>query len=338
MRATFNLDVLLDFNNVLLESFLFGKTTKNNLAYFYIMKWFLIIFLFAYGSLTQMTLAGNGQVVLVLDAGHGGNDPGHESSFSGHLDEKALNLKIANLLGGYIDKYLQNVKIVYTRKGDQNVSLNQRVDKANSINANYFISIHCNGNDRSSVHGTESHVHSMKATKAVSLARLIERQFSSRAGRHSRGVKDKNDLKHSLQVLKYTKMTSVLVECGFVTNKREANYLNSRYGQEIIASAIFRAFRAFIQKKHPSINFIKPKAGSSTGSYAIQIMSSKSPVDTKSSSFKRLKMDVTRKKLNTTSAYKYIYTVGTYGSRSEAKKALSTVQSRGFKDAIVVKK
>ncbi|MCH2223896.1 MAG: N-acetylmuramoyl-L-alanine amidase [Crocinitomicaceae bacterium] len=305
------------------------------------MKWFFIIFLLAYGSSTQIALAGNGQVVLVLDAGHGGNDPGHESTFRGHLDEKALNLKITTLLGGYINKYLQNVKVVYTRTGDQNVSLNQRVDKANSINANYFISIHCNGNDRSSIRGTESHVHSMKATKAVSFARLIERQFAKRAGRHSRGVKDKNDLKHSLQVLKYTKMTSVLVECGFLTNKREASYLNSTYGQEIIASAIFRAFRSFIQKEHPSINFIKPKSGSSTassGNYAIQIMSSKTPVDTKDSSFKKLKMDVTRKKLNTKSAYKYIYTVGTYASKSEAKKSLSSVQSRGFKDAIIIKK
>ena len=302
------------------------------------LKLFLVLsIVFLHGTLSAR------QITLVIDAGHGGNDPGHVSGIAGHATEKELNLKISKFLGGYVDKYLQNVKVVYTRTTDTYVSLDDRVQKANSINADYFISIHCNGNDRASVRGTESHVHSMKAKKAVSLARMIERQFSKRAGRHSRGVKDKNDLQHSLQVLKFTKMTSVLVECGFMTNKKEANYLNTKYGQEIIASAIFRAFRSFIQQEHPGTKFVKDKPGTSTttnssSSYAIQIMSSKTPVDVKDPSFNRLKMDVTRKKLNTTSAYKYIYTVGNYGSRSEAKKALSTVQSRGFKDAIVIKR
>ena len=307
------------------------------------MKWLLILFLLVSGSLTQTAFAGNGQVVLVLDAGHGGNDPGHETSTKGHLDEKVLNLKITNLLGGYIDKYLQNVKVVYTRKGDQSISLNQRVEKANSINADYFISIHCNGNDRTSVRGTESHVHSMKATKAVSLARLIERQFSKRAGRHSRGVKDKNDLQHSLQVLKYTKMTSVLVECGFMTNKRESNYLNSTYGQEIIASAIFRAFRGFITKQHPNISFKKgsSNSNSSTSSnsnttYSIQIASSKEWIDDEDARFRSLK--VKRIKLNTTKAYKYIYVVGNYATKSEANAALPAIRKKGFNDAFVTKR
>lgn len=279
---------------------------------------------------------------MVIDAGHGGKDPGHESSINGHSDEKELNLKIAGYFGGYVSKYLKNVRVIYTRTGDATVSLDKRVEIANNAKADYLISIHCNGNDRKSVHGTETHVHSISVKKSVNLAKKIEKQFSARAGRHSRGVKDKNDLTHSLQVLKYTHMTSVLIECGFITNSKEANYLNTAYGQEIIASAIFRAFREFIQEQHPNTAFIKTASEhtasvTTSGAFTIQIMSSKSPVDSDVGSFKRLKMAVTRKKLKTSSAYKYIYTVGTYSSRSEAKLDLPRVQKRGFKDAIIVK-
>ena len=215
--------------------------------------------------------------------------------------------------------------------------------KANANNADYFISIHCNGNDRRTVRGTESHVHSMHLNKSVALAEQIEKQFSQRAGRKSRGVKDMRDLKHTLQVLKYTNITSVLVECGFLTNSREANYLNTTQGQEIIASAIFRGFRSTIVKEFPTISFIPAKDAIRNtdvlkeGGYTIQIMSSINPINTKDSAFKRLKMSVDRKKLNTTNQYKYIYTVGSYSSKEEAKTALKKVQSRGYKDAIVVK-
>ena len=128
-------------------------------------------------------------VVVVIDAGHGGDDPGHETTIDGHSDEKALNLKIANFLGSYIDKYLQNVEVIYTRSGDETVSLDRRVEIANDANADYFISIHCNGYERTSVRGTETHVHSMSLKKSVDFAKAIENQFSKRAGRKSRGVK-----------------------------------------------------------------------------------------------------------------------------------------------------
>lgn len=284
------------------------------------------------------------EIVVVIDPGHGGYDPGHLSLNNSHATEKELNLKISQYLGGYIEKYLQNVKVIYTRTTDVYPSLDDRVNKANAINADYFISIHCNGNDRRSVRGTETHVHSMSLKKSVAMAQEIERQFSDRAGRKSRGVKDESDLQHSLQVLKYTNMTSVLVECGFLTNEREADYLNTTKGQEIIASAIFRGFRSHISKQHPQISFKRPanevsnsSNSTSNGDYSIQIMSSKQAVDTKDSSFRKLKMEVSRTELNTSSAYKYIYTVGSYATRKEAKEALSDVQSRGFKDAIVIK-
>lgn len=284
------------------------------------------------------------EVIVVIDPGHGGYDPGHLSDSPFLKTEKELNLKISMFLGEYIEKYLQNVKVVYTRTTDTYPTLDERVSKANSINADYFISIHCNGNERNGVHGTESHVHAMSLSKSVALAHEIELQFSQRAGRKSRGVKDEKDIKHSIQVLKYTNMTGVLVECGFLTNQKEAEYLNTTAGQEVIASAIFRGFRSVIVKEFPMISFIRTAPNSTpqnevaaNAAYTIQIASSRDPIETNDSRFKSLKMEVNRVELNTTSAYKYIYTVGSYSTKSDAKSELPQIQSHGYNDAIVIK-
>lgn len=186
----------------------------------------------------------------------------------------------------------------------------------------------------------------MSLKKSVTLAKAIEQQFSKRAGRKSRGVKDKEDLQHSLQVLKHTNMTSVLVECGFLTNDSEAAFLNTTYGQEIIASAIFRAFRATIEKQYPGINFRKTTNSgtntattSTTKKFSIQIASSKAPIDPKKDpQMRKLDLKVTRKELNNNSSYKYIYLAGTFESKADAKNALGKVRSSGFRDAIIVSK
>lgn len=277
---------------------------------------------------------GQSKIKLVIDAGHGGKDVGHEAEFSGHQNEKHLTLKITKLIGGYFDKYTSNVEVIYTRTGDKTVSLDDRVEIGNSKKVDYFLSIHCNGADNHRVRGTESIVHTWNSKKALGIAKNIENQFKNRAGRHSRGVKNKDDLKHSLQVLKYTKMPSVVVECGFLSNRREANYLNTTHGQEMIASAIFRGMRDFLVANHPKIDFKKSKK---KGTYSIQIMSSKSPLKTDSPRMKKLGLEVRRIKLNTKSAYKYIYLAGNFDSKEAAQKELKNVQKRGFKDAIIRK-
>lgn len=314
----------------------------------------MLLLLFCLSALSIQSFAQKDKIIVVIDPGHGGSDPGHLSSNKNHLPEKDLNLLIAKKFGSYIEQNMKNVTIIYTRTDDSFPSLDDRVEKANNAKADYFISIHCNANARTNVHGTESHVHSMNSKKAVSLAKEFENEFSTRAGRHSRGVKDTDDREHSLQVLKFTNMTSVLVECGFLTNEKEANYLNTTNGQDIIASAIYRGFRTTIQKDFPSISFMKSAGGNNStanskstnnttntstasGKFTIQIMSSKEPMDTGGESFKKLGLPVTRKKLNTTSAYKYLYTVGSYDSQDAAKKDLEKVKKNGFKDAYVVK-
>jgi N-acetylmuramoyl-L-alanine amidase len=284
-------------------------------------------------------------IKLVIDPGHGGSDPGHVPEYAGHISEKELNLIISKKVGAFIEDNLQNIEIVYTRKDDSYPTLDERVELANSERANYFISIHCNANAAHGVCGTECHVHSKTSTKAVKLANEIQKQFVDKAGRKSRGVKDTEDRTYSLQVLKYTEMTSVLVECGFMTNETEAKFLNTTEGQEDIAMSIYNAFRSFVIEQHPDISFVKPESNNSnnvatvkTGEgYTIQIMSSKTPLETNKDEFKQLGIPVSRNMLNTTSSYKYQYTVGTYNSKDEAMKDLEKIQTNGFKDAFITK-
>ncbi len=286
------------------------------------------------------------KIIVVIDPGHGGTDPGHTSKHKHIAAEKTLNLIIAQRFGALIEENLQNIKIIYTRTDDSYPTLTDRVKKANGAQADYFISIHCNANDNCSVHGTESHVHSMTHHHSVDMAREFEKEFTSKVGRHSRGVKDSDDREHSLQVLKYTKMTGVLIECGFLTNDSDAAFLNSQTGQEQIAGAIFRAFQTSITKQYPTIPFVKPTSppllantGSKTisGTYAIQIMSSKAPVNTNIKDFEKIGLPVSCSKIEGQSSFKYRYVAGNYSSKDQAKADLEKVQKNGFKDAFVVR-
>lgn len=286
-------------------------------------------------------------ITVMIDPGHGGSDPGHESHDKKLLNEKDLNLKIAQKLGTYLTENLSNVSVVYTRTDDSFPSLEERVKMANSKNVDYFISIHINGSPNKHVKGTESHVHSWNSKSSVKLARCFEEEFKTRAGRKSRGVKDTDDRTHSLQVLKETKMTSVLVECGFITNDSEAVYLNSSYGQDIIASALFRGLRTYLTATHTQIDFSKKsvdkkqesttEANKDSKNYSVQIMSSKEWIDTDSDSFKKLKYKVTRSQV-AQSGYRFKYFTGSFSTKSDGENYLKEVRKQGFPDAILVER
>lgn len=278
------------------------------------------------------------EIVVVIDPGHGGNDPGNEAANKSLKPEKELNLIIAKKVGAYLSSKLSNVKVVYTRKDDSYPSLDARVATANSKNAVLFVSIHCNHSTKKSIKGTETHVHDLSSRKSVKLGREIEKEFKTKAGRTSRGVKTTNDREKSLQVLKFTKMTSVLVECGFMSNVNEANFLNSTNGQDLIASAIFRGIRTHLLEEYKQVKKITEGTSSSTeGTFQIQIMSSKEWMDTEKGAFKKLSKPVSRKQVAKT-GYKYVYYVGEFKSKSEAQAYLDEVKKQGFKDAIIVKK
>lgn len=288
------------------------------------------------------------KVTILVDPGHGGKDPGHLPVNNSGLQEKVLALAISKKVANYLEHNLGNVEVDFTREDDSYPSLDERVDMANSGKYDFMLSIHINGNPKTEVHGTETLIHNYDAKDSFKWAKLIENQFKKRAGRHSRGVKTSADLGHSLQILKFTKIPTVIVECGFITNNTEASYLSSVYGQEIIASAVFRGTREFIKNKFADINFDPPVIEEvaenvedtaaimvDEAKFRLQIMASIDPVDLEIREFKNLNLPVERILIDTESSYKYRYFAGRFDTKKEAKKALKDVQENGFKDAFV---
>lgn len=295
--------------------------------------------------LSVFTHAQKETVSILIDPGHGGSDPGHLPLDESGIQEKELTLEISMKVGDYLSNNLSNVEIGYTRLGDTYPSLDDRVEQANDGHYDYLLSIHINGNPKTAVRGTETIIHNYEAKDSYKWAKLIEHQFKKRAGRKSRGVKTAADLGHSLQVLKFTQIPAVVVECGFITNAIEANYLSSTYGQEIIASAIFRATREFVKAEHPEIDFT-PKSDelpkeeeknedSEVAHYSIQIMASIDSVDTEIPQFKKLEYEVERVQIETTSLYKYRYYVGKFDSKKDARPVQKEVRANGFEDAFI---
>ena len=290
-------------------------------------------------------------IIIVLDAGHGGGDPGNLHHQKGMLDESHLNLAIALKVEAYLNQFTQNVKVLQTRSTDKAVSLTDRAVFANENKANYFISIHCNSYTNSAVKGTETHIHDNSTATSRALAAAIEADFTGRAKRKSRGVKTNLDREQNLQVLWQTKMPSVLVECGYLSNAEEETYLNSTRGQDLTASAIFRAVRDFVNQKHP--HTIKPKeavaAANSTAEkeapvtfkanetvYRIQILASPTAVGKDAIEFKRVKGYDVKEVIDESRAFKYRYFVGRETDKKTARKLAREIKKLGIKDAFVV--
>ncbi|NQU35574.1 MAG: N-acetylmuramoyl-L-alanine amidase [Bacteroidetes bacterium] len=107
---------------------------------------------FSYNSYSQK---GSKIKTIVIDAGHGGKDPGASGK---HSREKDIALSVALKTGGYIEQNFPNIKVIYTRKTDKFVDLHKRGQIANENNADLFISIHCNANPSSNIYGAETYV------------------------------------------------------------------------------------------------------------------------------------------------------------------------------------
>ena len=110
-------------------------------------------------SLTLALPAGavdeQGKFILVIDAGHGGKDPG---AVNGKNQEKSINLNVALKMGKLIEENCKNVKVIYTRKTDVFVELYKRADIANKAGADMFISIHTNSAKSKAANGAETYL------------------------------------------------------------------------------------------------------------------------------------------------------------------------------------
>lgn len=174
---------------------------------------------------------------IVIDAGHGGVDPGAVNPGVG-VEEKALNLQIALALQDWLEQDGQ--KVVLTRDSDHFVSLVDRVVISNKEKPDAFISIHCNAAGNVSAKGTEVWT-TPGETKADALAsaickKLIEQLPTTPLRRdESDGDLDKEG---RLYVLIHTNCPAVLVECGFISNDQEAIWMKDLSTIQSISHAI----------------------------------------------------------------------------------------------------
>ncbi len=291
--------------------------------------WMLLLFLITSTSTASQAQNSSSTYTLVIDPGHGGTDPGKPRGAAKMMHEKDINLAISLKIGAYIQENLPNIKVLYTRSKDEYVSLKERTTFANKNQADFFISIHANSSSRSSISGTETHIYHHQQAASKRLAALIQTEFKEKAARKSRGIIDAAQRGHNLYVTQYTNMPSVLVEVGYLSNPEEEAYLNSAQGQAIVASAVFRAFRTFIQSSIP--------AEDRENYYRVQIMASKEPIDLEKASFSKLDETVTEYEHPEATPYKYKYLIGREYDMQRAKALQKRIAGLGFKDAFITK-
>lgn len=175
--------------------------------------------------------------IIVIDPGHGGEDTGAISQ--NNVNEKDIVLDISLKLGEKLEE--NNFKVYFTRKSDKALGNTVRSDIINRAkfinarNADIFLSIHLNGSDIESAKGVESYSRFLDE-KSYLLAESIQDELSSIEYTKDRGIKETNE--KSLGILRYTNITGVLLELGFITNNEDEKYLISEEGQDIIVDCI----------------------------------------------------------------------------------------------------
>ncbi len=334
------------------------------------------------GIVSNSVHAQNQKFKVVLDAGHGGKDPGtlgkasFKNSYESHV-ALSVALKVGELL-----KADNNFKTIFTRKTNDFIPLHKRGSIANKADADLFISIHCNS-AVTSAYGATTYVlgigrsaknlESSKRENAVILleddyekhydydpnseefligltlmqedyqdksiefAQIVQNKFVSVAKRKNRGVNQGNFV-----VLYDSYMPSVLIEIGFLSNKIEEKFLQSKSGQLKIAKAIYEAIKTY--KKRIDNNSIETTTiiedsnleeqivieEPDNNYYRIQIATSKRKIKTTANNFKKLK-DIERIKFGSL----YLYYYGKTTSLIQAKKLKNKAKKIGYKDAFI---
>lgn len=225
---------------------------------------------------------------VVIDAGHGGKDPGAVGKI---VKEKDLNLTVALRAGRLIEEAYPDVRVLFTRKTDEFITLQGRADFVNKNNADLFICIHTNSAENRSVSGAEVYVlgtEKMDANLDVAMREnaviklesdyqtkyqgfdpnsidsyimfeLMQNRYMDRSLHFAELVQhqfvdslrrvDRGVRQAAFWVLHKSACPSVLVEMGFISNQDEEKYLASPKGQESIAQSVAKAFSMFMPKR-----------------------------------------------------------------------------------------
>jgi len=219
---------------------------------------------------------------VVIDAGHGGKDPGNLGTRRYKKAEKDVSLAVALLVEKYILERHPNIKVVMTRRDDSYPTLHERTVIANRAQGDVFISIHCDAAENPSAYGSSTYVmgkdhddenrvamrensvilqednqdvyEGFDPTKPESYIMLTMFQYAfiqqsvelaqqvQNSFRDDVGRKDRGVKQQPLYVTSRSAMPAILIELGFLTNSAEEDYLITDHGQDEMARSIARSF------------------------------------------------------------------------------------------------
>ncbi|MGN0292714.1 MAG: N-acetylmuramoyl-L-alanine amidase [Lachnospiraceae bacterium] len=175
---------------------------------------------------------------VILDPGHGGNDPGMVLN---DIYEKDINLQISEKLQEFLTEL--GCTVLTTRKDDSPVSLEDRVQLAEEQEADLFISIHLNAVDEDSVSsGIESYYNDVSCPGSRQLAEAVQAAVVNETGARDRGARGDS----GLYVVRKTKIPSCLIEAGFLTSDAERPLLLSDSYQTRIAEGITKGILQYL--------------------------------------------------------------------------------------------
>ncbi|MDF9413624.1 AMIN domain-containing protein [Brevibacillus laterosporus] len=173
--------------------------------------------------------------LIVVDAGHGGHDVGAKGTVGNY--EKDFTLSVANRLVEYLKQH-KEFQVIATRSTDTYLTLKERTDIANEIDADVFISVHANSFNPET-RGTETYYYNQNS---LDLARVVHKHLLAATQFPDRKVKQNN-----FYVVKNTKMPAVLTETGFLTNQIENTQLMSPQFQDKVAKSLADAIFEYYQ-------------------------------------------------------------------------------------------
>ncbi|PCI11008.1 MAG: N-acetylmuramoyl-L-alanine amidase [Flavobacteriaceae bacterium] len=341
--------------------------TKTNAALVFVFFFFLI-------ARSPTAFAQNKTFTVVLDAGHGGHDPGKIGYKK--YKEKEIALNIVLEIGKILEKS-ENVNVIYTRKTDVFVDLWERGAIANRADADLFVSIHCNAHS-SQAYGTETWVLGLHANKQnlevakkenevvlleenykenykgfdpnspeslIGITMLLEEYLDQSLQLasivqgnmvHDLKRKDRKVKQAGFVVLHQTYMPSILIETGFLSNKTEGAYMNSKKGQSKFSKVIAAGIEEYLEQitMNTVIDDIvisdEPESKLDI-IFKVQIASGSKKLATKSYNFKGLK-NIERVKVG--NAYKYY--LGKTSNFKTVKDLHQQAKKKGYKDAFIV--
>lgn len=234
---------------------------------------------------------------IVIDAGHGGKDPGAVGKI---VKEKDVVLSIALKVGEYITKEMPDVKVVYTRSTDVFVPLDERAEIANRTKADLFVSVHANSISNPKIYGAESFVlglhrsqENLEVAKKENAVIILEDDYSTKYEGFDPNSTESYIIFELMQnvyldqsieaasivqnqfeqrvgrynrgvkqagflVLRKTAMPGILIEVGFLSNRSEEKFIASDEGQVYLASAIYRAIRDYKDRFEARNGITKP--------------------------------------------------------------------------------